>query len=198
MSQQFNDSQPRPAAPIIQPEYSQQERSLLLRIAHEAILCLLERREVSLPTISPHLSELRGVFTTLYSNGDLRGCVGFPSPVVPLYKAVIETARAAASEDHRFPPVHLYEARNLRISLSVLSTLMPISAHEVEVGRHGLVISASGRRGLLLPQVPVEHGWDRLVFLEQTCVKAGLPPDAWQKNARIEAFTAEVFDDVGT
>lgn len=176
-------------------EYSSEERRLLLQVARESILSFLERREISLFTPSQHLSEPRGVFTTLYSVGKLRGCVGFPAAILPLYRAVAETSRAAASEDPRFYPLRLQETQDLKISLSVLSHLQPIVPEQVEVGRHGLVISQAGRRGLLLPQVPVEHGWDRLVFLEQTCLKAGLPPDAWRKGARIEAFTAESFSD---
>jgi len=116
-------------------------------------------------------------------------------PIRPLYRAVAETARAAAFEDSRFWPVTPEESPALQISLSVLSPLFPITASEVEVGRHGLLISAGLRRGLLLPQVPVEHGWDRETFLAQTCHKAGLPLDAWRKSATIEAFTAEVFGD---
>jgi len=81
------------------------------------------------------------------------------------------------------------------VELSVLSPPQPIRAEDVEIGRHGLLISRSGSRGLLLPQVPVEHHWDRITFLEQTCRKAGLPLDAWQKGAAIEAFTAEIFGD---
>jgi AmmeMemoRadiSam system protein A len=106
---------------------------------------------------------------------------------------VIETARAAAFEDTRFYPVKIGEAELLSIELSILSPPRPISAEEVEIGRHGVLISMSANRGLLLPQVPVERNWDRVTFLEQTCRKAGLPPDAWQKGAQIEAFTAEVF-----
>ncbi len=106
-----------------------------------------------------------------------------------------ETARAAAFDDNRFSPVTPEEATHLEIELSILSPAQPIRSEEVEVGRHGLVISSHGRRGLLLPQVPVERGWDRTIFLEQTCRKAGLPADAWQKGATIEAFTAEVFGD---
>jgi len=77
--------------------------------------------------------------------------------------------------------------------LSILTPPEPISPDAVEIGRHGLLISMGGFRGLLLPQVPIEHGWDRITFFEQTCRKAGLPRDAWQKGAKIEAFTAEVF-----
>ena len=87
------------------------------------------------------------------------------------------------------------EALHLEVSLSVLSRLFPIDLEAVEVGRHGLVISEGARRGLLLPQVAVENGWNRETFLEQTCRKAGLPRGAWRKNATIEAFTAEIFAD---
>jgi AmmeMemoRadiSam system protein A len=168
---------------------------MLLQIAHEAIIALLECRDISFPVPSPHLAEPRGVFTTIYSGRKLRGCVGFPVPTLPLFKAVAETARAAASEDPRFAAVSLPEARSLRISISILSPLTSITPSEIEIGRHGLVISQGSRRGLLLPQVPVEHGWDRNTFLEQTCLKSGLAPDAWRTGAHVEAFTAEVFGD---
>jgi AmmeMemoRadiSam system protein A len=106
---------------------------------------------------------------------------------------VAETARAAAFDDSRFEPVSREEAPQLEISLSVLSPLKPIEAAQVEIGRHGLMVSMAGHRGLLLPQVPIEHGWDRVTFLEQTCRKAGLPVDVWKMGATLEAFTAEVF-----
>ncbi len=176
-------------------EFSPEERALLLKLAHEAIESALERREISLAPPSPHLAEPRGAFTTLYYRGDLRGCVGYVLPVSPLYRTVAETARAAAFEDSRFWPVTLEEAPELEISLSILSPVNPIQPEEVDVGRHGLVVSLAGDRGLLLPQVPVEHGWDRVTFLEQTCRKAGLPLNAWQTGAKLEAFTAEVFGD---
>ena len=135
------------------------------------------------------------MFTTLYYLGELRGCVGFVLAVTSLYRAIAETAQAAAFEDSRFPPLTRQEFPEIEISLSVLSPLRPIHPEELEVGRHGLLISFGGRRGLLLPQVPVEHGWDRFTFLQQTCHKAGLPANAWQCGASIEAFTAEVFGD---
>lgn len=194
MSPPSDISTARASQPITQ-EYTPDERALLLHIAHQAILSALESREVSLVTPDPHLSQPRGVFTTLYHLKRLRGCVGYPSASLPLYRTVIETARAAAFDDPRFVPVTLSEARNLEVSLSVLSPIQPIKADEIEVGRHGLIITDGLRRGLLLPQVPVEHGWDRMTFLEQTCRKASLPPDAWKSGAAIEAFTAEVFGD---
>ena len=176
-----------------QQEYSAQERSLLLRLAHDSILSALEQREISLDPPTAQLAERRGAFTSLYLHRALRGCVGFILPIYTVYRAVAETARAAAFDDNRFPPVTTQEARDLQIQLSILSPPHPISPEAIEVGRHGLLVSIHGRRGLLLPQVPIEHGWDRITFLEQTCRKAGLPMDAWKKGATIDAFTAEVF-----
>ena len=180
-------------APFPASEFSPEERALLLRLAHSSILAALERREIPLESPSAHLSEPRGVFTTLHLNGQLRGCVGFVLPANSVYRTVAETAQAAAFEDGRFRPVTLPEARHLEIELSILSPPQLISPDAVEVGRHGLLLSMAGRRGLLLPQVPIEHHWDRITFLEQTCRKAGLPLDAWKNGASIEAFTAEVF-----
>jgi AmmeMemoRadiSam system protein A len=178
-----------------QNEFSREERKLLLKLAHEAIVASLEHRELSLPPVSPHLTEPRGAFTTLYFRGELRGCVGHVYPIDSLYRTIAETARAAAFEDARFWPITLDEAAELEISLSVLSPLRPVQPEQVDVGRHGLLVSLHQHRGLLLPQVPIEHGWDRVAFLEQTCRKAGLPSDAWQTGAQIEVFTAEVFGD---
>jgi len=177
------------------PEFSPEERSLLLKLAHEAIASALENREISLNPPTPHLAEPRGAFTTLYAQGNLRGCVGYILPTASLYRTVANTARGAAFEDTRFWPVVAEELPDLEVSLSVLSLPQPIQPEQIEIGRHGLLVSQAGHRGLLLPQVPGEHGWDRLAFLEQTCKKAGLPLNAWEHGARIEAFTAEIFDD---
>jgi AmmeMemoRadiSam system protein A len=171
---------------------------LLLRVAHHAILSQLEQREISLDSPSSHLAQPRGVFSSIYLRGDLRGCVGYVLPVGSVYRAVAETARAAAFEDARFLPVTREEAADLQVLLSILSPLQPIPAEAVEVGRHGLLVTMDGHRGLLLPQVAIERGWDRTTFLEQTCRKAGLPLDAWRNGAAIEAFTADVFGDEDT
>lgn len=176
-------------------EFSREERSILLALAHKSIEAALHNREIPLEPPAPHLEEPRGVFTTLYRRGHLRGCVGYVFPVTSVYRTVAETARAAAFEDTRFHPVTREEAAELEVHLSILSPLRPIAPDQVEVGRHGLLASMGSRRGLLLPQVPVEYGWDHTTFLEQTCRKAGLPADAWQKGATLEAFTAEVFGD---
>ncbi len=197
-------SLPRPSSVAVESgdsskgEFSRDERILLLRLAHDSILSALERREIPLNPPTAHLSEPRGAFTSLYLRGELRGCVGYVLPVSPVYRAVADTARAAAFEDMRFRPVTLPEARELEIELSILSPPQPISAEAVEIGRHGLLITMAGHRGLLLPQVPTEHNWDRTTFLEQTCRKAGLPLDAWQRGATIEAFTAEIFGEKHT
>ena len=183
------------AAPL--NEFSPQERTLLLQLAHQAIVAALEQREISLVPPSPHLAEPRGVFTTLYYHGDLRGCVGYVFPVTSLYRTVAESARGAAFDDSRFAPVTRDQAPELEVSLSILSPPQPIQPEGVEIGRHGLLVKLGPYRGLLLPQVPVEHGWDRITFLEQTCKKAGLPSGAWQAGAQLEAFTAEVFGDRG-
>lgn len=174
-------------------EFSPEERRLLLQLAHESILSALENRAFPLDPPTAHLAEPRGAFTSLYRHGSLRGCVGYVLPVSSVYRAVIDTARAAAFEDTRFRRVAIEEARDLQVELSILSVPQPIAAEAVEVGRHGLIISMGGYRGLLLPQVPIEHHWERVIFLEQTCRKAGLPTDAWQRGAIIEAFTAEIF-----
>jgi AmmeMemoRadiSam system protein A len=174
------------------PEYSNEERTLLLRLAHKSIESVLQSRELSLDPPTAHLAELRGAFASLYKQGELRGCVGYVSPAYPVYRTVAETARAAAFEDSRFSPVTKDETPLLEVELSILSPPAEIHPEAIEIGRHGLVISYHGRRGLLLPQVAVEHHWDRLAFLEQTCRKAGLPMDAWQR-APVQAFTAEVF-----
>jgi AmmeMemoRadiSam system protein A len=177
-------------------QFSAEQRLYLLRLAHEAILAKIDRRSLSAAELNCEwLAEHRGVFTTLYLHGQLRGCVGYAMPIAPLFRAVAETACAAAFNDTRFVPVLREEAGLLEVSLSILCPPVLIHAEDVVVGRHGLLISEGARRGLLLPQVPVEQGWDRETFLCQTCRKAGLPADAWRKGAIIEAFTAEVFSD---
>lgn len=186
---------PLQPAPTATNEYSEQERALLLKLVHEAIASGLAGRHLQFDPPSAHLAEPRGVFTTIYLHGELRGCVGYVFPVMPLYRAVIETAQAAAWQDTRFRPVSRDEAPQLQVSLSILSPLMPVDPEQVVIGQHGLVVNFAGHRGLLLPQVPVEHHWSRVTFLEQTCRKAGLPADAWKAGATLEAFTAEVFGD---
>jgi len=190
MSPQFETQSVTPA---LASEYSQEERELLLQLAHESIAAALEGRDLDLTAPSAHLEEMRGAFTTLHLDGRLRGCIGYVIPVHSLYRTVAETAQAAAFDDPRFSPVTADEAPHLKVEISVLSPLQPIRPEEIVTGVHGLIVTKGGRRGLLLPQVPVEWQWDRETFLSQTCLKAGLPADAWMQDIDLQAFTAEVF-----
>ncbi len=174
-------------------EFSPEERQSLLTLAHDAIAAALAGKTVDTASPTEHLAEHRGAFTTLTIGSELRGCVGYVFPNYSLYRTVAETAVAAAMHDTRFTPVTLEDLPKLEYEVSVLSPLQPIDPEDVEVGKHGLVVTFGGRRGLLLPQVPVEHGWDRETFLAQTCMKAGLPADAWERGATLQAFTAEIF-----
>ncbi|HLH06879.1 MAG TPA: AmmeMemoRadiSam system protein A [Terriglobales bacterium] len=174
-------------------EYSPEERRILLGVAHQAIAAALTGKSLDTAPPTEHLAEHRGAFTTLTLAGELRGCVGYVFPNYSLYRTVAETAVAAAMHDTRFVPVTPDELPSIEYEISVLSPLQSIDPEDVEIGKHGLVVTFGGRRGLLLPQVPVEHGWDRDTFLAQTCLKAGLPPDAWQRGATLQGFTAEIF-----
>jgi AmmeMemoRadiSam system protein A len=181
---------------VITPAYSQEERQILLQLAHRSIEAALTGRKLDLTPPCAHLGEMRGSFTTLHMHGKLRGCIGYVIPVHSLYRTVAETAQAAAFDDSRFQPVTDEEAPKLKVEISVLSPPRPIRPEEVVTGVHGLIVSKGNRRGLLLPQVPVEWHWDRETFLSQTCLKAGLPPDAWTQDIDLQAFTAEVFGEV--
>jgi hypothetical protein len=183
------------AAPAPAFSLSPDEKKELLRLARQAVRDLVaDNRIVEYTTQNPNLLGPRGAFVTLKKHGELRGCIGYIEPVLPLYDAVIRVAIYAATQDQRFPPVTREELEDLEFEISVLTTPEKVDGPaRVEVGRHGLVISRGANRGLLLPQVAVENGWDRETFLNQACVKAGLPPDAWKKGAEISTFEAIVF-----
>jgi AmmeMemoRadiSam system protein A len=173
---------------------SEADQEQLLRLAR----CALEAgvRNGRLPEAeveSPVLKERRGAFVTIHKAGHLRGCIGYIEALKPLYQTVAECAIAAALRDPRFDPVEPEELPLLHLEISVLSPFEEISPEKVEVGRHGLLISRGWQRGLLLPQVATEWNWDRERFLEETCLKAGLPGEAWKQGAKIQAFTAQVF-----
>jgi len=145
---------------------------------------------------SPALAQKRGAFVTLTrrADGELRGCIGYVAPMYPLVETVWRAASAAAFRDHRFAPLTRDELSAVAIEISVLSVPTPIRPEDVIVGTHGLILQCGGRSGLLLPQVATDHGWDRTMFLDYTCLKAGLRPGAWQKpDAELLAFTATVF-----
>jgi AmmeMemoRadiSam system protein A len=179
---------------------SEADQKTLLRMAREALVAYLESAEI--PTVPTEPAEtLRqhcGAFVTLRKGRNLRGCIGVVTANNPLYVTVSECAVWAAVQDPRFPPVTKRELPELTMEVSVLSPLFEIAPQDIEVGRHGLLISHEGWRGLLLPQVAVEWKWNREQFLEETCRKAGLPSDAWRHGAKIQAFTAQVFEEPHT
>lgn len=145
----------------------------------------------------PELQQLAGAFVSLHCGDDLRGCIGLIKPDGPLFRTVQHCAVSAASEDYRFERVSPEEVPGITLEISVLSPLeRTTDASEVEVGRHGLYVVQGQRRGLLLPQVATDWGWDRETFLAQTCVKAGLDEDAWRDPATtIYLFQAQVFSE---
>jgi hypothetical protein len=172
------------------------DQRTLLRLAREALVGYLNSSEIpKIPDPGEALRQHCGAFVTLRKGNNLRGCIGVTEASKPLYITVRECAVWAALHDPRFPPVSKREVGGLNIEISVLSPLFGIAPENIEVGQHGLLISRGAIRGLLLPQVAVQWNWDRQKFLEETCGKAGLPPDAWRQGARIQAFTAQVFEE---
>jgi AmmeMemoRadiSam system protein A len=140
------------------------------------------------------LSQSFGIFVSIHKNHDLRGCIGTIHGVGPLYRSVGECAVSAAVADPRFSPMTMDELALVDFEISVLSPMQQVNeVSEIEVGKHGLWVSKSGCRGLLLPQVAAINNWDRIMFLEETCRKAGLNPDDWRDGAAISCFTAFVF-----
>lgn len=176
---------------------SDQQRQRLLQVARQAVMAACCREaEPDLRTDDPMLTAVQGAFVTLHTAADdLRGCIGHIEGVMPLIETVAEMAVAAATQDPRFPKVRCEEVPSLRIEISVMSPITEVqSIEDIEVGRHGLIVSCGYRRGLLLPQVATEYNWDCDEFLCHTCLKAGLPAHAWKDEAtKIECFEAEVF-----
>ncbi len=177
---------------------SDADKKLLLQMARASIEAhLLDKPLPSLETVPRSLCESRGAFVSLHRKGQLRGCIGYLEAVKPLGQTVREMAAAAAFHDPRFRPLGREELKDLEVEISVLSPMRLIkNIDEIQVGTDGLYIVQGPSRGLLLPQVATEYKWDRLTFLQQTCGKAGLAPDAWKgPGTKIYAFTAEVFGD---
>ena len=177
-------------------QLSDQERRALLQIARASIAekfsCAAELPEIP---DTPAMGSLCGVFVTLHKKGCLRGCIGSFTSEIPLPMTIDRMAKCAAFEDPRFPELRCEELDDMDLEISVLSPMCKIDdPAEVEVGKHGLYMVCGYRRGVLLPQVAVEQGWDRDTFLEHTCLKAGLKSGCW-KDSKTEIFivTAEVF-----
>jgi AmmeMemoRadiSam system protein A len=180
-------------------ELTAKEKATLLDIAKNAIAAKINNKDMPELTVdSGTIKEKRGAFVTLKKRGQLRGCIGYIKAIKPLGETVQEMAVAAAFHDPRFPSLKPDEVRDLTFEISVLSPLKRIKdINEIEVGKHGLYIVRGYKSGLLLPQVAVEYEWDRESFLQETCCKAGLPPQAWMdKETEIYIFSADYFGDV--
>lgn len=179
------------------PCLSEVEQQAALALAREAIQEAILRRK--LPDVIPRegiFAERRGVFVTLHVRGHLQGCIGVTEPSEPLGEAVVRCAVSAALEDPRFTPLKESQLDEMSIEISLLSPLEPILPEAVEIARHGLLVVNHAHRGLLLPQVAVEHRLTREQFLEETCRKAGLTREAWRDpETNIFGFTCEVFSE---
>jgi uncharacterized protein len=171
------------------------DRQIALLLARNAIREFLETGNEIQSPVEPSFNELRGVFVSLKIDGELRGCIGYSEAQVPLGRTIIRCAIHSATEDPRFLPLTLGELDLVRIEISLLTPIQKINdPAEIEVGIHGIVIASGMRRGLLLPQVAIEHHWDRETFLRYSCQKAGLDDDAWKSPfTSIYIFSAEVF-----
>jgi uncharacterized protein len=175
--------------------FNNAERQAILRLARRAIAAHFARdsSEPSAPDV-PRIHA--GAFVTLEMGGELRGCIGYPRADRWLPDVIRQCAVSAAVDDPRFPSLRDSELKDVEIEVSVLGPVQPVAdVREIEVGRDGLIISRGFSKGLLLPQVASERSWDRETFLAHTCLKAGLPRDAWRTGARIERFEAEVFSE---
>jgi len=178
---------------------SSKEGTELIKIARGAIKDSLDGESV---VFDNRYENNQGVFVTLYSypKHELRGCIGFPYPTMPLMKAVVEAARAAAFRDPRFESVKKDELNKIIMEISVLTVPEEIKAKpeelakQIKIGRDGLICEYRGYQGLLLPQVATEQKWNAQKFLEQTCIKAGLSKDAYKnKDCTISRFQAQIF-----
>jgi AmmeMemoRadiSam system protein A len=166
----------------------------LLTIARDALEARVHRTRRAGPLTDGALEPKHGAFVTIFCKGELRGCLGRITSDMPLPELVDQLAQEVADSDPRFDPVRPAELPDISLEVSVLTPEREItSIDEIEIGRHGLIIEQGSRRGLLLPQVPTQHDWDREAFVAQTCLKAGLAPDAWRRGARLFVFEAQVF-----
>ncbi|MGE5315586.1 MAG: AmmeMemoRadiSam system protein A [Acidobacteriota bacterium] len=152
------------------------------------------------PSASEHLAQKSGAFVTLMEGSELRGCLGLLSADAPLPETIAEMARRAATEDPRFDPVTAQELGRLSIELSILSPFTPIAGpSEIQIGRDGLLVTQGRRRGLLLPQVAERYHFTPEEFLEETCLKAGLPRAAWKmEETSLFSFRADVIEEEET
>ncbi|MDO8793771.1 MAG: AmmeMemoRadiSam system protein A [Vicinamibacterales bacterium] len=173
---------------------SQDDQHRLLRLAREALEARVRKAPPPPVEYGGALDWPCGAFVTIHHRGDLRGCLGRVDVDAPLADTVAHLAAVVSDSDPRFDPVSVLELQAISLEISVLTPEEEVrSIDQIEIGRHGLIIEQGHRRGLLLPQVATEHGWNRETFLDHTCRKASIPPDAWRRGARILIFEALVF-----
>jgi len=179
------------------PCLSEADRKSILELARQAVVEAVCRKPAAENVPKTEVLEQRcGVFVTLRVGGRLRGCIGVIESVGPLGESIRRSAASAAMEDPRFSAMAPSELPELEIEVSLLSPLQRIQPEEIEIGKHGLLVEQGLRRGLLLPQVAVDHGLGREEFLKETCSKAGLAGDAWKApETRIYGFTCEVLEE---
>ena len=172
------------------------DQQRLLALARHALEARVRRQPPPRPERGGALEWPRGAFVTIHCRGDLRGCLGRIETEAPLADTIAHLAASVSDSDPRFDPVSVLELGGISLEISVLTPEREIHAiADIEVGRHGLIVEQSARRGLLLPQVATEHGWDADTFVSHTCLKAALPADAWRHGARMLVFEAQVFGD---
>jgi uncharacterized protein len=176
-------------------QLSESDQQRLLKIARTAVLLYLSGKSPRPAEIeSGPLSENHSVFVSLHEDGELRGCIGNLHATAPLYRTTAECAIQAAVADPRFMPLTLAELVGVAFEISVLSPLEKVDdINTLQTGRDGIFIIKNALRGLLLPQVATDNGWDRERFLAETCRKAGLKSNDWKDGAAIFRFTAQII-----
>lgn len=181
---------------------TEKEKRFLLQLARTTIKTLLEGNKaedikVDKDDITETLGENRGVFVTLHTNDhELRGCIGYILPMLPLWQAVMENSRNAAFRDPRFKPLKKDEFERIKIEISVLTVPEKINdISEFRVGIDGIILKKGYHQSVFLPQVAPEQGWDAQTTMQYLSMKAGLPPEAWRDGATFETFQAEVFEE---
>ena len=176
-----------------------EEKKILLNIARTSIKSVFTGEKIPKPDYEKHpvFKSHSGAFVTLMQFGSLRGCIGYIISDVPLFETVCDAAIQASQNDPRFPSVRQSEIKDLSIEISVLSEPFPLNCYDdIEIGKHGLILEEKGKRGLLLPQVPIEHHMNREQFLNAICQKTGFSSGYWKtKQLKLNAFTATVFCD---
>lgn len=184
----------------------------MLRLEQGAMLVHLARRAIESKfsiiklnvdkKLKQEFSTIRGCFVTIHKNGQLRGCIGYPEPVLPLWQAIVNASNSAAFQDARFPAIEKKELDQITIEISILTKPERIDVRNpedylknIKIGKDGLIVRSTFSSGLLLPQVATEHNWNSLTFLQQTCIKANLHADEWQNfdNCRVYKFRSQIY-----